>query len=1031
MEWNGRGQRPGVGRGDGGGAIDTGSPGKRTLVQARTNRTGGPLRDARPAASERSAPSTNESELVMGLDVQMQGGGGDPAMVQEAAAAGVADGGGPLPHLDRIQHSFGAHDVSGVRAHTGGAAAEASQAMGAEAYATGNDVAFDGAPTLHTAAHEAAHVVQQRGDVQLKGGVGEVGDRYEAHADRVADAVVAGASAGPILDEMAGAPTSTPSRAIQRFDRHHATGPAGHGPNTAAGGGATRHAAQTVTYASITAGTIKDFTDLAEAQADWSMQITVATQQAELRSLATWLRGPDRATSLATFAMTDLVANKTELAALDAYARARGTTTTVPIAVAANLVEARDFGRDIVKLEAVASPGILHHIFDARSFALLRATTGALDAFCHYVSTCHPLLQAPEGTEIDSFLLSFTQMRDLTVFRSLSDVRNYHRFDVAALITLSVNQAGNFANKPLCLILHSAFDWNGAFHHDPQLTLAIQSSSNHTIMIEGAESLDAIASRLPSIVATHGRLEPDPADATKHVRRIDQVMIAGHGSAHSIELAGTLQSDAGGAPKVDAGDGSPLTNDDSIDLSVDPKDPATVTHAARSRALMAQIMSLMSQDPTTPHGRIVFNACLTASNEIDPHAIDGAATPDQQAQQMRDAITASPSLVTAMRQIATDQGRNVDVRGGNGSFGQVGLVDAAGGLDIVADGTGNRTLDPELTNPDKLVYVERGTDPDGCMSAVAERWAQDRATLMPAVQRRRATPLGTGWQETVIQAMYELVETRYAQNGSAISLLASVTSGFDELSSSSMARVWSIWNVRANEDWRILHDRLSVIGEWAQPFVPVIFYQGWLFRDATKIRDFLAAVGAMTVADSHDFLDMPALRPMWNQLVPATAGRVPDPGQLRLALRDFNDNAHGAQAHTRSFLTSLVHHGAFTVDVAGPLGGLDDANGVLRGLGLLPTQAGGHQAGPPPDGNLDMNHDGTNESVVEAMSATGTVNTQELYVREQASLHGRPHAQTLHQGDVVHIMGQTPLWYLVDHDGVRGYAYKSYVDLVP
>jgi hypothetical protein len=40
-------------------------------------------------------------------------------------------------------------------------------------YATGNHVAFKGAPNLHTAAHEAAHVVQQRGGVQLKGGVGQ------------------------------------------------------------------------------------------------------------------------------------------------------------------------------------------------------------------------------------------------------------------------------------------------------------------------------------------------------------------------------------------------------------------------------------------------------------------------------------------------------------------------------------------------------------------------------------------------------------------------------------------------------------------------------------------------------------------------------------------------------------------------------------------------------------------------------------------------------------------------------------------
>jgi hypothetical protein len=56
---------------------------------------------------------------------------------------------------------------------------------------------------LHTAAHEAAHVIQQRHGVQLLGGVGEVGDRYERNADAVADRVVAGRSASDLLAPFA------------------------------------------------------------------------------------------------------------------------------------------------------------------------------------------------------------------------------------------------------------------------------------------------------------------------------------------------------------------------------------------------------------------------------------------------------------------------------------------------------------------------------------------------------------------------------------------------------------------------------------------------------------------------------------------------------------------------------------------------------------------------------------------------------------------------------------------------------------
>ncbi len=142
------------------------------------------------------------------------GGGLTSDAVHRAAAHGMSGSGGTLPHLAAIQRSFGRHDVSGVSAHVGGRAAEGSAAMGARAYASGNAVAFASSPDLHLAAHEAAHVVQQRGGVQLSGGVGVVGDVYERHADGVADLVTRGESAETLLDEHA--PTGGGGTGIQR-----------------------------------------------------------------------------------------------------------------------------------------------------------------------------------------------------------------------------------------------------------------------------------------------------------------------------------------------------------------------------------------------------------------------------------------------------------------------------------------------------------------------------------------------------------------------------------------------------------------------------------------------------------------------------------------------------------------------------------------------------------------------------------------------------------------------------------------------
>jgi len=204
------------------------TPGRQTLVQlsAATAPASAPVQ--RSEAPEPSGPAPQlphyaSIQRIFGdRRVQAKAGAGQGAGdVHAAAAEGISGPTGVLPHLEAIQRSFGRHDVRHVQAHVGGAAATGAQAMGAEAFATGDHVAFANAPSLHIAAHEAAHVVQQRGGVQLKGGVGQTGDRYEQHADAVADAVVRGESAEALLDQHAsGAATGEPVQrsTIQKKD---------------------------------------------------------------------------------------------------------------------------------------------------------------------------------------------------------------------------------------------------------------------------------------------------------------------------------------------------------------------------------------------------------------------------------------------------------------------------------------------------------------------------------------------------------------------------------------------------------------------------------------------------------------------------------------------------------------------------------------------------------------------------------------------------------------------------------------------
>jgi len=164
--------------------------------------------------------SRRSSNAGLRRQVQMKGGtaSADSEQVQAAAQRGTAGPGSALPHADKIQQAFGSHDISDVRAHVGANAQAATGAMGAEAYATGNQIAFGKQPDLHTAAHEAAHVVQQKKGVSISGGVGSAGDAYEKQADAVADQVVAGQSAEHLLGAPSGGASAAPGQAVQKKD---------------------------------------------------------------------------------------------------------------------------------------------------------------------------------------------------------------------------------------------------------------------------------------------------------------------------------------------------------------------------------------------------------------------------------------------------------------------------------------------------------------------------------------------------------------------------------------------------------------------------------------------------------------------------------------------------------------------------------------------------------------------------------------------------------------------------------------------
>lgn len=107
-----------------------------------------------------------------------------------------------LPHIEQIQRLFGKHELGRVHVDIGGAAADAAKDMDALAFTSGERIGFRTLPDLGLAAHEAAHVIQQRSGAFPRGDMGRPGDPLERHADAVAESVVKNRSAESLLESV-------------------------------------------------------------------------------------------------------------------------------------------------------------------------------------------------------------------------------------------------------------------------------------------------------------------------------------------------------------------------------------------------------------------------------------------------------------------------------------------------------------------------------------------------------------------------------------------------------------------------------------------------------------------------------------------------------------------------------------------------------------------------------------------------------------------------------------------------------------
>ncbi|MEW6582311.1 MAG: SH3 domain-containing protein, partial [Actinomycetota bacterium] len=803
-----------------------------------------------------------------------------------------------------------------------------------------------------------------------------------------------------IADEVLGVQATAGNVAARRLvdARLSRTGGPAVAPVAPPPGAVTRH-----TAAEIRAMTLAEFESFATRQADWGLDPGLAADVEALRGLLEFAReeeagkrpilsGCGRMTvaDLLATGMTDGV--RTELRAFgQAVAQSH---PTVRLQATADVAKARGYGAVIPKLEANPGGAALRKIINQPEALDRLIAAGAVDDFAAYCAAQRPTLEAEDQARSSPEITSYLAMRasgDAALGPSLPDVRNLHRFEHAALAALVANLALTEEEvrrqaRPLVLILHSTFDHNGAFHRDPNLTAVITQADKLVLLVEGKESLAEMGDRIGPLAARYG-----------HDGKVHQAMLAGHGNAQTIQMAGTLGP--GGEEQHER---------------------VRTGHDPASDEFLRKLVDNMATGPDT---RIVLNACLTASNRVTPPPGGLSADPDTAAAQVQAAIAADPSLRDYVAAAAA--GKGVSVRGANASFGQVGLLDPSGNLDIVAP----PGRDPMLT-ASKADYARSGTEPQGVMRALLEVWAMDRTatprtTTARTIVTARIAGSPTGWDARIIWALCRAVDADF-DNAELIRLLAEGAGALAEVGGDRDPSHLA-WIPRSVAD-RVYRDMTGATAWSSQHELPLLVYQHWLQATPGRGADFTTHLAAhFTCQTAKRLVKFPFIAGAMAGLLPAGTP-TPARGHLQLALMGVMDD-NGVEAESRRFLREVAGT-ASHFDAALGIDALLDGNGSQAeveekvGLGAAPVPA---PPGPSPP-NVDLDGDGVPDVFVEPMERHTATTTSRANLRSRPSATAPILGSTKEKGRLI-VTGTSGDWYMVEHRTAPRFVHTSLVTL--
>ena len=964
--------------------------------------------------AERIAALTDAADLQ---PVRVRAAPSASIHLQRAGDAGPAPASGgqrlPTEVRARMEALLGV-DLSAVRIHVGPDA----ERVDAIAFARGADLYF--APGQYDPwsergvallAHELAHVVQQAAgraaprdgaaladDPSLEREADELGARA-AHPDATPRAPISLAPLRATGDVVQRKPTVNPV-ATARLNKLALLGDGTPG------------------NPGLTCGDLETYV---ARQADWFTDPSLTQPDRDMvwKVLLLLHEGPQFSAALRNLRVAEIAGLAApDMAKLRAYASCFDTTaqTTQQNAPAATMTRALQLGQAVSDIALFVPAAVMRVVITDAALTFL-VDNAKIPELMKYFTDFSPTFESPDEWPHIQTLLN----EGVATYAGLKGwVHDLHVFTQPARQKLLLNVADKTRARPVLLILMSGLDWNTAFLQAKNLEGAILDPHNLALVVQGPASIGAATESVNSVADDYGQRQRSldlgtfPPKWVYGPGRLGQVVIAGHGSEHSVEMA-------------TPGTGATATNNNKTvsynQNQIDSSDPV----ANGTQALIDAI--LLRQDPG--NANVVFAGCLVGSHDIKTST--NVSNPATAQANLQAALAANPNLADYVRQRMAALGVTGQVQAANAStpFGSFNVDSPTGRAQL------SSSVDPKVGGT-QLEDVQNGSEPEGALRAALVTYADPAigpSKTTTAMRTRLASLAGNkGWYETITRLGYQRVLPPAPADVDVAYMLELshriswwLFAGWD-----TMINVQGLANTITAAEAPVVYPEMLASNVGTQDHLAVGARMAWMQLDPAQAGPFMAALTASALT-RRKFQSLVARAIVDKQLATLLPVGAPTRGQLVLALTiAVTDGVKKMPADVRNFLRAAAG-GATTTSFPAALGVpalLDGASElqILRDIGLAPAAAPPTGAPPPAtvDGNVDLDHNKKNETYVEVEPHEATVTAKAARVHRSPSTTS-PAITLVKAGDVLRVMGTSDSWSFIDHHGHTGFIQSSHL----